>query len=128
MSLVHLDLTVPAIHNLFFCLSQYSNPCIVVSVRDAALLYVFRFVFLYSFVYLSTVHCPTPHHLFVSQPYCERLDAGLDIDCLVVTILLVSLSLMLVALCMQQVNQRTTTIELAERANKHFLLQFQNEP
>jgi hypothetical protein len=37
--------------------------------------------------------------------------------------LLVSLSLMLVAICMQQVNQRTTTIELAERANKHFLLE-----
>ncbi len=63
MSLVHLDLTVPAIYNLFFCLSQYSIPCIVVSVRDAALLYVFRFVFLYSIVYLSTVHCPTPHPL-----------------------------------------------------------------
>jgi hypothetical protein len=47
MSLVHLDLTVPAIHNLFFCLSQYSVPCIVVSVRDAALLYVSRFFFSY---------------------------------------------------------------------------------
>jgi hypothetical protein len=42
---------------------------------------------------------------------------------LVVTILLVSLSLMLVALCVHQVNQRTSSIELAERANKHFLLQ-----
>ncbi len=37
--------------------------------------------------------------------------------------LLVSRSLMLVAICMQQLNQRTTTIELAERANKDFLLE-----
>ncbi len=50
MSLVHLDLTVRAIHNLFFRLSQQSIPSIVVSVRDAALLYVFRCVFLYSIV------------------------------------------------------------------------------
>jgi hypothetical protein len=62
-----------------------------------------------------------PYHLFVGQRCCVCLDAGLDIACLVVTILLVSLSLMLVSLCMQQVNQRTTTIELAELANKHFL-------
>jgi len=37
--------------------------------------------------------------------------------------LLVSLSLMLFAIFIHQVNQRTTTIEMAERANKDFLLQ-----
>jgi hypothetical protein len=35
MSLVHLDLTVRAVHNLFIRVSQQSIPSIVVSVRDA---------------------------------------------------------------------------------------------
>ena len=73
------------------------------------------------FYFLSQHH--TLSHC--SPSFCQSallrvLDAGLDLVCLVVTILLV---LMLLAICMHQVNQRTTTIEMAERANKHFLLE-----
>ena len=76
------------------------------------------------FYFLSQHH--TLSHC--SPSFCQSallrvLDVGLDLVCLVVTILLVSLSLMLLAICMHQVNQRTTTIEMVERANKHFLLQ-----
>jgi hypothetical protein len=75
-------------------------------------------------------YCLSQHHTlsycspsFFQSALLRVLDAGLDLVCLVVTMLLVSLSLMLLAICMHQVNQRTTTIEIAERANKHFLLE-----
>jgi hypothetical protein len=71
-------------------------------------------------------YCLSQHHTTLSSLLTISLSVS-PVACvdlyLVLTILLVSLTLILFALCMHQVNQRTTTTELAERANKHFLFE-----